>query len=85
MTASNYIVPNGTNRETISKALEATYPHRKQWMNMKKPSTTEIVLRFVHLTSYGGDMVLSSISFLSVCSFLNGSVVNLCHLSFPDC
>lgn len=56
-----YANPTAGNKANIAKALYDTFQERRKWINTAQPSATEIVQKYKHLMSYGGDMVSSPI------------------------
>lgn len=51
------LIPNKTNKSVISAALAATFSARRKWIRVSKPTCTDILDEYKHLSSFQGAMV----------------------------
>lgn len=54
-------MPYGTQKGGLLKGMEKSFPIRREWINIKMPSITEILKKYPHLMSYGSEMVKISL------------------------
>jgi len=52
------IVPSVGHRPAIEKSRKATFRYRRDWIMSDAPTIADIVQKYKHLISYGGEMVI---------------------------